>query len=140
MWTCECAGDVDSAWFMHLQTSAVEGFVLTNSMPPRSTTAVGRGGDAAMEAKVGVGITPEVFFGFFLGWPLLGVGFSVWGVAFGAVVFGSRLLTVRDSVVMDSFMLRISLRKASEGGVVGLAASGSHPRIWQVVGLVRKEW
>ena len=50
MWTWECDWAVDSALLIHSQTSAVEGRALTSSMPPRSTTAVGRGGDAAMEA------------------------------------------------------------------------------------------
>ena len=88
---------------------------------------------------MGMGVTPEVFFSFFLGWPRAGVGFSVWGVAFEAAALGSKLLTVVDSAVMDSFMVRISLRKVSEGEVVGLAASGLPPRSWQVVGLVRNE-
>jgi hypothetical protein len=62
-----------------------------------------------------------------------------WGGAFGAAAFGVRLLTVFDSAVMDSFILRISLQRVSEGGGMELALSGLQPRSLQVVGLVRKE-
>jgi hypothetical protein len=77
---------------------AVEGLVEVNSMSPRSTTAVGRGGSVALEAYVGVGVTPEVFTGFFLGWPLARVGCVSGGVPLGLQPLGlgcSLFLTVQ---------------------------------------------
>ena len=67
---------------------------------------------------------------------IAGLG-CVWVVL--AMTFGCRLCTALDSVAMDSFMLRISLQRGSEVGVLWGWAVGSKPRTLMVVGDVRKE-